>query len=228
EPVFQSYHSAYDPDHHNFFPSGTVGIPPVNAGYMALAYRYAKRHKFEVPDAHFWCICGDSEFREGSLHEAIPDLAEREVGNLTWIIDYNRQSLDGHRIPNNKVTGYTDDQRIKRSMEANGWEVIEARHGHKRLEYFGRPGGEEFKRWFEQDLSDYELQALLLVREPKHLIEFVREQHGAKIKNFDKFLKSVTPQEFYEMLHDFGGHDLGVLLEAFHASKANTNRPTII
>jgi pyruvate dehydrogenase E1 component len=56
EPVFQSYHSAYDPDRHNFFPSGTVGIPPVNAGYLALAYRYARRHGYEVPDAHFWCL----------------------------------------------------------------------------------------------------------------------------------------------------------------------------
>src|SRR4051794_35252352 len=67
EWVFQSYHSAYDPDRHNFYPSGTVGIPPVNAGYMALAYKYAERHAFDVPkDAHFWAIMGDSEFREGS------------------------------------------------------------------------------------------------------------------------------------------------------------------
>lgn len=102
EPVFQSYHSAYDCDHHNFFPSGTVGIPPVNAGYMALAYRFAKEHKYNVPNAHFWAVCGDSEFREGSMYEAIPDFAEREIGNLTWIVDYNRQSLDGHRITNKK------------------------------------------------------------------------------------------------------------------------------
>lgn len=228
EPVFQSYHSAYDPDHHNFLPSGTVGIPPVNAGYLALAYRYAKRHNYEVPDAHFWCICGDSEFREGSLHEAIPDLAEREVGNLTWVIDYNRQSLDGHRIPNNKVTGYTDDQRIKRAMEANGWEVLEARHGRKRLEYFSRPGGEEFRQWFEHELSDYELQALLLVKDPKELLSFLRDHHGSQIKNLDKFLKNVSAKEFHDMLHDFGGHDFSVLLEAFRASKKTTNRPTLI
>ena len=31
EPVFQSYHSALDPDHWRFFPSGSVGIPPVQA-----------------------------------------------------------------------------------------------------------------------------------------------------------------------------------------------------
>ena len=37
EYVFQSYHSAYDCDHHGYLPSGTVGIPPVNAGYLAHA-----------------------------------------------------------------------------------------------------------------------------------------------------------------------------------------------
>jgi len=100
EHVFQSYHSPYDCDHHGYLPSGTVGIPPVNVGYLAHAYRFAKDHGYEVPDAHFWAIIGDSEFREGSLYEAVPDFAEREIGNLTWIVDYNRQSLDGHRITN--------------------------------------------------------------------------------------------------------------------------------
>jgi pyruvate dehydrogenase E1 component len=228
EPVFQSYHSAYDPDNHNFFPSGTVGIPPVNAGYMALAYRYAKRHGYDVPDAHFWCVCGDSEFREGSLHEAIPDFAEREIGNLTWIIDYNRQSLDGHRIPNNKVTGYTDDQRIKLSMQANGWEVIEARHGSKRLEYFKRPGGEDFRHWFENDLSDYEMQAILNVKDAKQVREFLVDHHGKQIKNLEKFLMNMNDIELFEMIRDFGGHDFDVLHKALMDSKKNPNKPTMV
>lgn len=228
EPVFQSYHSAYDPDQHNFFPSGTVGIPPVNAGYLALAYRYAKRHGYNVPDAHFWCLCGDSEFREGSLHEAIPDFAEREIGNLTWIVDYNRQSLDGHRIPNNKVTGYTDDQRIKFSMQANGWEVLEVRHGQKRLECFKRPGGEHFQKWFENDLSDYELQALLNVRDAKMLREFLVDHHGKQIKNLEQFLQNINDAELFEMIRDFGGHDIIALQEALLASKKNKNKPTMI
>lgn len=228
EPVFQSYHSTYDPDHHNFFPSGTVGIPPVNAGYLALAYRYAKRHKYEVPEAHFWCVCGDSEFREGSLHEAIPDFAEREIGNLTWIIDYNRQSLDGHRIPNNKVTGYTDDERIKRTMMANGWDVIEVRHGRKRTEYFKRDGGKEFQDWFENILSDYELQALLNVKDLKLLRDFLISHHGREIKNLDKFLKNINDSELYELIHDFGGHDIQMLTQALLESKKNPNKPCLV
>lgn len=169
EPVFQSYHSAYDCDHHNFFPSGTVGIPPVQAGYLALAYRFAKDHGYDVPEAHFWALSGDSEFREGSMFEATPDFAEREIGNLTWIVDYNRQSLDGHRITNKKIMDGTDAVRIERTMKANGWEVIQVRHGRVRLDLFKKPGGDAFQKFLEDELEDYELQSLLLVKDMKAL-----------------------------------------------------------
>ncbi|NCN95332.1 MAG: pyruvate dehydrogenase, partial [Bdellovibrionales bacterium] len=165
EPVFQSYHSAWDPDRHNFFPSGTVGIPPVNAGYLALAYTYAKKHGHEVPDAHFWAVMGDSEFREGSLHEAIPEFAERQIGNLTWIVDYNRQSLDGHRISNRKIMAGTDDLRIQRSMEANGWHVIQVKHGKIREKLFKEKDGDLFKKLLDDVLDDYDLQVLLQIKD---------------------------------------------------------------
>lgn len=224
EPVFQSYHSAYDSDHHNFFPSGTVGIPPVQAGYMALAYRFAKEHNYDVPDAHFWALSGDSEFREGSMYEAVPDFAEREIGNLTWIVDYNRQSLDGHRIVNQRAMHGTDADRIEKSMAANGWEVIQVRHGSKRLALFKKPGGENFKNFLEHELFDYELQSLLLVQDMKALKKGIAKEHA----NMKKFLDSITDQELYEALRDFGGHDIIQLAEAMLKSKESKRAPTII
>jgi len=224
EPVFQSYHSAYDPDHHNFFPSGTVGIPPVQAGYLALAYRFAKEHKYEVPDAHFWALSGDSEFREGSMYEAVPDFADREIGNLTWIVDYNRQSLDGHRIVNQKIMEGTDADRIEKSMAANGWEVIQVRHGSKRLALFKRPGGDLFKNFLEKELYDYELQALLLVQDMKALKKGIAKEHP----NLKKFLDTVTDEELYAGIRDFGGHDILQLAEAMLKSKESKRKPTII
>lgn len=224
EPVFQSYHSAYDSDHHNFFPSGTVGIPPVNAGYMALAYRYAKDHGYNVPDAHFWAVSGDSEFREGSMYEAIPDFAERELGNLTWIIDYNRQSLDGHRITNKKIMHGTDADRIQRTMEANGWKVINMRHGHKRKALFQKPGGDIFQKFLENDLEDYELQALLLVHDMKALKKGIAKEHPS----MKKFLESVSDQELFEALRDLGGHDIGGLADAMLESRKPGRQPTLI
>lgn len=224
EHVFQSYHSAYDSDHHNFFPSGTVGIPPVNAGYLALAYRFAKDHGYNVPEAHFWAVCGDSEFREGSMYEAIPDFAEREIGNLTWIVDYNRQSLDGHRITNKTIMDGTDAVRMERMMRANGWDVIQVQHGHKRLELFKKPGGESFRNFLENELEDFEFQALLLVTDMKALKKGIAKEHP----HMKKFFDSVTDEELYGALRDMGGHDMFALAEAMLESKKNPRKPTLI
>lgn len=223
EPVFQSYHSAWDPDQHNFFPSGTVGIPPVQAGYLALAYRYAQKHGYNVPEAHFWCVIGDSEFREGSLFEAVPDFSERQIGNLTWIIDYNRQSLDGHRITNTKALNGTDAIRIARTMAANGWEVIQVQHGRKRKALFEKPGGDTFKTWFESELTDYDLQTLLLVREAEEL-----KSNLLKIKSIEKFVASQPADALLEGLRDMGGHDIDEIYNAFESSKLSKDRPTCI
>lgn len=224
EPVFQSYHSAYDSDHHGFLPSGTVGIPPVNAGYLAHAYRFAKEHGYDVPDAHFWAILGDSEFREGSVFEAIPEFAEREIGNLTWILDYNRQSLDGHRITNKEIMNGTDDKRVERTLRANGWDVIQVQHGHKRLELFKRDGGEVFKNFLENELQDYEFQALLLVQDYAALRQGLVKAHP----QLKAFLGKVTDQELYLAFRDMGGHDIIMLAKAMLQSKENPRRPTII
>ncbi len=60
EPVFQSYHADSDPDSYRFFPSGSVGIPPVNALYMALGYNFAKDHGFDIDEnPTLWCLMGD-------------------------------------------------------------------------------------------------------------------------------------------------------------------------
>lgn len=224
EPVFQSYHSAYDSDNHNFFPSGTVGIPPVQAGYLALAYRFAKDQGHNVPEAHFWALSGDSEFREGSMYEAVPDFAEREIGNLTWIVDYNRQSLDGQRIVNQKIMGGNDAIRIEKSMAANGWEVIQIRHGSLRQSLFKKAGGDLFKKFIEEDLVDYELQALLLVQDEKFLKkEITKDYPGLK-----KFLDQVSDKELFDALRDFGGHDIIQMAEALLKSKESKRKPTII
>ncbi len=225
EPVFQSYHSSYDPDHHNFFPSGTVGIPPVNAGYMALAYRFAQEHGYEVPEGvHFWALIGDSEFREGSLYEALPDFAERQLGNLTWIVDYNRQSLDGHRITNKEIMGGTDALRLERTARANGWDVIQVQHGQKRQALFQTQKGFLFKKFLEDELEDLEFQSYLLISDAQKLKEEV-------LKNYPylkPLFETVNSDTFKDALHDLGGHDINALIDALEKSKQKTEHPCLI
>ncbi len=225
EPVFQSYHAESDPDGDPYLPSGSVGIPPVVSVYTALAYRYAKDHGLTVPEeATFWSLMGDSEFREGSLMEAMPDAAERELGNVIWIVDYNRQNLDGTRIPNPRGLHGNDGQRMGRVGIANGWEVIQVAHGSKRLGLFGRPGGEALKRLLEGGFSDYEFQMLLLKKDGavvrKRLLELDRA--------VGPVLKGLTDDRLYEAFADLGGHDCAVLLDAFARAKKDPHTPTLV
>ena len=222
EYAFQSYHSVYDPDHYNFLPSGTVGIPPVVLGYLALAYRMVEIQGYKTPPAHFWAVIGDSEFREGSLMEAIPDLAEREVGNLTWIIDYNRQSLDGHRFVNEKLMEGSDADRIEKTLLANGWNVIQLQHGSLRKKLFQQAGGKNFQVFLENQLQDIELQSCLL-KTPKELRSFL-----SRYKKLEVFLKNVNDSNLKSAFEDLGGHDFSSLISSMESSKKDPQKPSCI
>ncbi|RKY19330.1 MAG: pyruvate dehydrogenase [Planctomycetota bacterium] len=227
-PVLQSYHAKSDPDSYHTFPSGSVGIPPVVSGYMALAFRYARDHDLELPevphDGQFWSLIGDSEFREGSLMEAMPDFAERQLGNVTWIIDYNRQNLDGARMPNTKGLHGTDAHRIAETGKANGWEVIQVRHGAVRRAAFKRAGGRAFQRVLEDGLSDYELQMTLLLRE----MDDTRALFLERDKGCAKLLDKLDDGQLETILCDLGGHDTEALVRALEASRLDQDRPTLL
>jgi pyruvate dehydrogenase E1 component len=224
-PVFQSYHAESDPDGFRYFPSGSVGIPPVNALYTSLGYQFAKDHKFEInEDPTFWCLMGDSEFREGSLHEAMPDAGERQLGNLVWIVDYNRQNLDGTRVLNEKALRGSDAERIVRLAEANGWTGVELKHGKLRERLFKTPGGEEFKRVLDEEFTDYEFQAALSANKPE-LTRKLLEQKSNKLKTW---LKSYSDSEIQEAFTNLAGHDLESLVDALKSAKADRTRPTLI
>ncbi len=225
EPVFQSYHAESDPDGNIYFPSGSVGIPPVVSIYTSLAYNYARDHNFEVPeDAHFWSLMGDSEFREGSLMEALPDAAERELGNVTWIVDYNRQNLDGTRIPNMRGLRGTDSARMEKVCAANGWDVIQVAHGRRRKAVFAQDGGASLKHLLEEAFSDYEFQALLLKRDGS----VVRDRLIEMDRKTERVLSKLDDTEVYGVFSDLGGHDVGELLDAMRRSKLDPINPTAI
>jgi pyruvate dehydrogenase E1 component len=223
-PVFQSYHAEADPDSWRFLPSGSVGIPPVAAVYLALAYRYARQHGWDVDEPHFWCMMGDSEFREGSLLEVLPEVAERELGNVTWIIDYNRQNLDGTRIPNNRGLKGTDADRIEGTAIANGWEVIQLRHGAFREQVFAKKGGDALRVVFERGFTDYHYQALLWKRDAK----LMREAVVAEDKGCKALIESLSDADVVKLFFDTGGHDLAAIVKAFEQSKQDKRRPTLI
>ncbi len=222
--VFQSYHADTDPDSFHFLPSGSVGIPPVNSIYLALAYRYANTHGWSIDEPHFWSLMGDSEFREGSLMEVLPEAAERELGNVTWIVDYNRQSLDGTRIPNKRGLDGTDAARIERTCEANGWRVIQLMHGTERQKVFKKSGGAALRNALENGFTDYHFQTLAWKKDA----ELIREaliKADAKCK---ALVNSFDDDEMVRIFFDLGGHDMQLLIEALEESKKDKSTPCMI
>ncbi len=225
EPVFQSYHAEADPDSFRYFPSGSVGIPPVNALYTSLAYEFASYHGFEINESPtFWCLMGDSEFREGSLMEAMPDAGERQLGNLIWIVDYNRQNLDGTRVLNEEAFAGSDADRIVRVAEANGWHAIKLKHGKLRERIFAQPGGEELRRVLDESFTDFEFQAVLEANNAT-LTRKVLLEKSSKLKGL---IGELDDDELQRVFLNLAGHDLESLVEAFQAAKAETKRPSLI
>ncbi|HVS19630.1 MAG TPA: pyruvate dehydrogenase, partial [Planctomycetota bacterium] len=223
--VYQSYHARSDPDSFHFLPSGSVGIPPVVSVYLALAYRYAADHGWDVPEnAHFWSLIGDSEFREGSLLEALPDVAERQLGSVTWIIDYNRQNLDGTRIPNERTLRGADCDRIERTAAANGWNVVQLRHGSFRFDLFERPEGDAVRELFEGALSDHEYQALLFAGDAQR----VRARAKVLVPRSATVLDALDDADVLRALADLGGHDMRVVVDALATARSGGDVPTLI
>ncbi len=225
EPVFQSYHAEADPDSYRYFPSGSVGIPPVQALYTALGYEFARDHGFEFDEEpFFWCLMGDSEFREGSLMEAMPDAGERQLGRVIWIVDYNRQNLDGIRVYNEKAFRGSDADRIAVVARANGWDAEVLKHGKKRERLFKTPGGDEFKRVLDEELTEFEFQGLLQTNDEKT----IREHLGKKSDKLKKWLKNLDDGELMAAYCNLGGHCLETLVEAFERAKKDPTRPSMI
>ncbi len=225
EPVFQSYHAEADPDSYRYFPSGSVGIPPVAALYTALGYEFAKDHGFDIDEEpFFWCLMGDSEFREGSLMEAMPDAGERQLGRVIWIVDYNRQNLDGIRIYNETAFRGSDAERIAAMARANGWDAEILKHGKLREKLFKTAGGNEFKRVLDEGMTEFEFQGLLQTNDAKT----IREHLSHKSDKLKKWLKNLDDKTLVAAFLDLGGHCIQTLVEAFERAKKDPSRPSMI
>ena len=62
---------------------------PIGAGIAWVMRRLERRA------SHVWVLCGDGEFAEGSVWEAVAKAGELGLGNLTVIVDINRLGQSG-------------------------------------------------------------------------------------------------------------------------------------
>src|SRR5918912_72641 len=76
------------------FSTGSVGIGATAPIWSALAHRYVAGH-FDVPQGgRQVALLGDAELNEGAIWEALVDPMVPRLGEVLWVVDLNRQSLD--------------------------------------------------------------------------------------------------------------------------------------
>jgi pyruvate dehydrogenase E1 component len=207
-----------DPDRPDFS-GGSVGLGPVAPLFAALADRYAGLHFGPQPPRRFISIVGDAELDEGNVWEAIAEEAVAGLGNVLWIVDLNRQSLD-------RVVPGIRAARLKALFAGNGWHVLEAKYGRRLQAAFDRPGGAALRRRID-DMSNEEYQAMIRQPGPEARARLL-DVTGPDPEALALTVADVSDQDLPGLLADLGGHDLSVLLESYATADAVTTQPTII
>lgn len=212
----QAYPSrSKDPDNVQIS-TGSVGFGAVMPNFMALVRRYVEDH-FGRPGANrFLALIGDAELDEGSIWEALGEDLLQRLGNVIWMVDLNRQSLD-------RVMPSGREQKIAGLLRSFGCHVIEVKYGGRLQAVFGRPGGDRLRKRID-DMSNEEYQSLLRTQDPAKL----RDHVCAGDPVLSRLLEQMEPETLAPLISDLGGHDFQALLAALNEAGTITDRPVAI
>ena len=103
------------------FSTGSVGLGVAITTFASIVQEYirAKEWGTEGPVGRMVAFVGDAELDEGNVYEAIQEAWKNDLRYTWWIIDCNRQSLDG-------IVREGPFERIERIFDTFGWEASPA------------------------------------------------------------------------------------------------------
>jgi pyruvate dehydrogenase E1 component len=200
------------------FSTGSVGIGATATIWSALAHRYVAGH-FDVPQGgRQIALLGDAELDEGAIWEALVDPVVPRLGELLWIVDLNRQSLD--RVVPDIAYG-----RLAGMFEAAGWHVITVKYGRRLEQLFERTGGGALRRRIDA-MGNEEYQRML--RSPAEELRERLPGSGRGRRDVERLMGELDDEDLLAAVRDLGGHDLRLLLDAYAQADAVADRPSVI
>ncbi|WP_235010302.1 pyruvate dehydrogenase [Mycobacterium sp. 3519A] len=209
----QSYPSrSKDPDPVDYS-TGSVGIGATAPIWGALARRYVESTLGGAGTGRQYSLLGDAELDEGAVWEAILDPAVAELGEIVWIVDLNRQSLD-------RVVPILAADRLQQMFGAAGWQVLTIKYGGLLEELFARPGGGALRARIDA-MPNPEYQRLLRCDAAQ-----LRERLPDGSAEIASLLTEVDDNTLLEAIRNLGGHDLSAVDDALRA--IDDSRPTVI
>lgn len=199
------------------FSTGSVGLGVAITAFASMVQDYVQARGWAAgPMGRMVALVGDAELDEGNIYECLQEGWKHNLRNCWWIIDYNRQSLDG-------VVREGLSSRISGIFETFGWDVVILKYGALQQAAFAEPGGEHLRRWI--DSCPNQLYAALTFQGGaawrKRLMDELGDQGPVAA-----LLARRSDEELGELMQNLGGHCIASVTQAFDAAALH-DRPTV-
>jgi pyruvate dehydrogenase E1 component len=198
------------------FSTGSVGLGVGITAFASMVQDFISTKKWHQNKhtGRMVALVGDAELDEGNIYETLQEGWKHDLRNCWWIIDYNRQSLDG-------VIREGLWQRIEGIFADFGWNVLRLKYGAKQKAAFAQPGGADLKNWI--DNCPNQLYSALTYQGASAWRERLLHDAGERT-DFTSLIESRSDAELSELMENLGGHCIETLSEAF--SSVTTEKPT--
>ena len=198
------------------FPTGSMGLGPINAVYQARFMRYLEhRGLLATQDRKVWGVFGDGEMDEPESLAALSLASREKLDNLVFVINCNLQRLDGPVRGN----GHIVDE-LETLFGGAGWNVIKLLWGSDWDPLFARDANGELADALNRTV-DGQLQTFAANDGP-----FNREHFFGQTPGLQALGQLLTDDEIDRLKR--GGHDLRKIYAAYHAAANHRGRPTVI
>ncbi|MBE7732854.1 transketolase [Devosia faecipullorum] len=198
--------------------TGSVGLGVAFTAFASLVQDYVRAKPWadtSRPEGRMIALVGDAELDEGNVYECLLEGWKHGLRNTWWIIDYNRQSLDG-------VVREGLYDRIEAIFRAFDWNVVTLKYGALQRAAFAEPGGERLKAWI--DAAPNAIYSALMFRGGAAWRERLNDEIGDQ-GPVSALIARRSDAELAELMANLGGHCIPSLLEQFRA--AGSDRPTV-
>ncbi len=198
------------------FSTGSVGLGVAITSFASIIQDYIKAKSWggEQELGRMIALVGDAELDEGNVYECLQEGWKNDLRNCWWIIDYNRQSLDG-------IVREGLFERIEKIFDAFGWDVVRVKYGKLQREAFDEPGGEKLKDWIDacpnQDYSALTFMGGAVWR--KRLMDDLGDQGDVSA-----LIEKRSDEELADLMENLGGNCVTTMADVF--ASIDHDRPT--